>query len=518
MKFKAYIYILILLFTIACNKQETHWQTDVLVPIVTSEMTMANLLSSDNIIPNPDQSLSYIIEEKIDLLNADSIVDIQDTLAVDIFNVPFTFKIPPGQKVIKKVNTSVINFGELELTKAITKRVKMKFFITNSITQPLLVRYELFSAKKDELIYVTEEKVEAPTDGGKVYEEKEVILDGYSIDFTGPNHDAVNTIYSQTTVWIHPDADTATITPTDTLMIISTFEEFVPEYAYGYLGSQSLSSHSAVAINTFDGVTSGSFDLNSVNASIDIYNYLGVDLSMEIKKIATKNTLTNTSIELNHSIIGSSLNFSRGIESGDMDYPVYPNRYLYDISNSNLDEMIEIMPDSFIIEVDGIINPLGNISAGNDFIYFDHGLDAKVKLEIPLNLSVSNMIIEDTTSINFTDEGIMAGFLNINFENKFPFDLNIQFYILNSSNSIIDSVFYGGTLITAGEINQFGIVEKSSKSILKVKLTESVLSAMRNNDRMLLRAKVNSVNQIKYELYQDYGLKVKVIGDFEYEM
>ena len=506
------------MFTLACNKKETTWQTDMLLPIVTSEMTMDNLLSSDNIVANPDQTLSYIFEEEIDLMGVDSIVDIQDTLAVDIFNVPFTFKIPPGQKVIKKINTSVLNFGDLELTKATTKKVRMKFYVTNSITQPLLVRYELFSAKKNELIYVTEEKVEAPTDGGKTYEEKEVILDGYDIDFTGPNHNAVNTIYSQTTVWIHPDADTATITPSDTLMIISTFEEFVPSYAFGYLGSQALSSSASIAINVFSNIVSGAFDLNNVNASIDIYNYLGVDLSMEIKKISSKNSSTNTIVDLSHSIIGSSLNFSRGIESGDIDYPVYPNRYLYDISNSNLDEMIEIMPDSFIIDVDGVINPLGNISAGNDFIYFDKGLDAKVKFEIPLMFSASNLIIEDTTQINFSDEGILGGFLNINFENHFPFDLNIQFYILNSTNDIIDSVFYNSTLIKAGEVNQYGIVENSSKSTLKMELKENMLSAMRNNDRMLLRANINSLNQHKYKLYQNYGLKVKVIGDFEYEM
>ena len=509
---------MIALSMLSCKKKETHWRTDVLVPILKTEMGLDDIFGAENIASNADQSVSIVIEEDLNILSVDSVIDINDTVSVDIFNVPFTFTIPPGQKVIEKQTISKIDFGAMELTKARAKTANMKFYVTNSIKQPLLVKYELFSATQSGAIYEVEERVEAATDGQYSFAVKEIVLDDYDIDLSGPNHNAINTIYAKTTVWIHPNGDTATVSPTDTVKIVSTFEKFVPDYAYGYLGTQQLSAKSSSAIGVFNNFKSGSFDLENVNAYIDVNNNLGVDVTVELTEIYTKNFSTNTLVNLNHSIVGSSLNIERASESGIEDFPVWAKHYKYDISNSNLDNMLEIMPDSFFISVAGEINPLGNISAGNDFIYFDYGLNAKVKIEIPLNFSATDMVFEDITKLVFDDESVISGALNLFMENGYPFDLDIQFYIIDENNNVVDSLFSSKNTVVAADVDQYDIVKSPKESILKVSLSPQLLINLKQNSNMLIRAKFNSSAHKNFTLYQDYSLNIKIVGDFEYEI
>ncbi len=513
-----FLLILLIIGFSSCNKEETHWQSDVLIPILSSEMGVDDIFGTENVVSNPDQSMSLVISEDVQLLRTDSVIEIDDTLAVDVFNVPFTFTIPPGQKVIEKQTESKIDFGDMELTMAKAKNAKLKFYVTNSIKQPLLVRYTLYSAIKDGAIYQVEERVEAATDSQNSFVIKEINLDDYYIDLSGPNHNNYNTIYALTTVWIHPDGDTAIVKPTDTVLIVSTFDEFEPSYAYGYLGSQQLEAYSVSAINAFGNFVSGTFDLNNINASIDVYNYLGVDLSLEIIKFASKNNESNTVINLNHPIVGSILNIDRASESGNDDYPVWAKHYSYDISNSNLDNMVEIMPDSFMLEVKGVLNPLGNISAGNDFIYFDKGVEAKVKMEIPLNFSANNLIIEDISNINFDEESVKGGFLNVFMENAYPFNLDVQFYIIDEIGIVVDSLFKENTVIESAVVDNQGYVVQNTKTKLKVKLTDELLEILRNNERMLIHANINSLQNKKYILFEYHKLSIKIVGDFVYEI
>lgn len=485
--------------------------------MISSRLDVSDIFGDTNVTANPDQSWSLIVEQKLELLQTDSVVQLNDTLAVDIFNLPFTFKIPPGQKVIEKQNTSRIDFGVMELTHARPHTAKMKFYVTNTIEQPLFVEYKLYSAIKDGVVYEVTEDVPAATDTSNAYVIKTINLDGYDIDLTGPNGDDFNTLYAITTVWIHPDGDTAIVGPTDSVIIISTFEEFGPEYARGYLGSQSFNDQSSSAINVFGDFKSGTFDLQNVKAGIDIFNFLGTDLSLEINSISTKKNSPPIEEVLNHPIIGSSLNIDRGAESNIPEYPVYPKHYYYDISNSNLDKMIEIMPDSLLFNISAIMNPLGNISSGNDFIYFSKGLEASIKLDIPLNFSANNLVIEDYSSFSFDSEKVNGGVLNIYLDNLFPFDLDVQFYLLDEQNQIIDSLITDNISILAGIPNN-GIVQKGTQSEVQIILTESLINNLLQSKQMLIRAKINSAQNQAFQLYEHYGLDIKIVGDFEYEI
>jgi len=450
------------------------------------------------------------------MLQTNNVVNLDDTISKDIFTLPFTFTIPPGQKVIEKQNITPLNFKGMELNLARASVAKMKFYVTNTIKERLLVKYSLYSASKDGVIYEIETDVPAANDTANAYIVKTIDIDGYNIDLTGPQHNTYNTIYATTTVWVHPDGDTAIVAPTDSVIIISTFDEFQPEYARGYIGTDHFHDRGSSALKVFGNFKSGSFDLQNVKAFLDIDNYVGADFSLIINDFSTKNNNSNTTISLDNPIIGSAINIIRASESNMPTYPVYPKSYPFDLSNSNVDKMIEIMPDSLIYDITADLNPLGNISSGNDFIYFDKGLQAILKLDIPLNFSSDNLIIEDYSSLNFDSENINFGMINIYLENMFPFSVNIQFYLLDDQNDIMDSLLLGNTLVPSGIIGNADVVNQASSSKLEVKLDDKLINSLKLSHRMLIRANINSEQNQSYKLYEHYGMDIKMVGDLSY--
>lgn len=499
----------------SCQKQ-AHWDTQVITPLVNSRLDVGDIFGDTNVQVNADQSWSVVVQQKIDMLQNNNVVDLDDTISKDIFTLPFTFTIPPGQKVIEKQNITPLNFNGMELNLARASVAKMKFYVTNTIEQRLLVKYTLHSATKDGLVYEIETDVPAANDTANAYVVKTIDLDGYNIDLSGPQQNTFNTIYATTTVWVHPDGDTAVVTPTDSVIIISTFDKFEPDYARGYIGSDNFHERGASALHVFDNFKSGSFDLQNVNAVLDIDNYVGADFSLIINDFSTKNNNSNTTVSLDNPIIGSAINIVRAAESNIPTYPVYSKNYTFDLSNSNIDKMIEVMPDSLIYDITADLNPLGNISSGNDFIYFDKGLQAILNLDIPLNFSSDNLLIEDYSNLNFDNENINFGMINIYLDNSFPFSVNIQFYLLDDNNVISDSLLLETGLVPAANIDANGFVISPKSTKLEIKVDDNLMNSMKISNRMLIRANINSEQNKSYKLYESYGMDIKMVGDLSY--
>ena len=67
-----------LLFSCKRDKQ-TSWETDMLTPIVKSQLTVSDLLQSDNITENPDSSLKIVYSSELFRMNTDSFVSLPDS-------------------------------------------------------------------------------------------------------------------------------------------------------------------------------------------------------------------------------------------------------------------------------------------------------------------------------------------------------------------------------------------------------------------------------------------------------
>ena len=511
--------LLITLGFSSCRKdRDLRWDSDLLLPIMHSSLDVWDIFGDTNVVDNPDQSLTVLIEEKVDMLDPDQVIEVHDTLAIDVFNIPLFLLYYPGDKLIEQQSSVTMDLADMELTYARARKASMKFYVTNTVQQPLRVKYELLSSEKNGAPFEVIEDVPAATASGPSYTIKTINLDGYNMDMTGDGSQ-VNTVVSRTTVWLHPNADSIWITPADTVLIISTFEELKIDYARGYFGQKEYVGNGSSAINVFGDFKAGSFDLDRVNAELKISNYAGIDATMSLDKLSTYNNTTQKEVLLNDPIIGKTLNIMRAKENGPTLDDVKPTLNSYLLENSNLDELVENMADSMFFELSALINPLGNVSSGNDFMYFEKGIEASIALEIPLNFSAKGLRIEDYSTMNFEDDGkLKSGELIVYADNMYPFDLDIQFYILDGNKKIVDSLFTEKSHISSGIVDTQGYVKMPSKNVLKITLTPDKISLLRKYTDLLIRAEVNSAEHRSFQLYENQNLDIRIVGDVKYEM
>lgn len=516
------IFIISLLMGMSsCRKlaSDLGWNTDLKAPIIHSSLGVDDIFVDSLLVQNPDQSWKLVLDQKIVAFDNNSLIEVHDTLSQDIFSIPIYFKVPPGQKVLEQTSVYEMELGDVELTTSRARDAELKFLVTNTITQPLLVEYEVVSSQKNGKTFKVTDSVPAATAQGPSKMIKTINLSYYDMDFTGPNHDRTNMVISKTTVSIHPNADTVWVNPSDSIIITSIFNKLDIDFAYGYFGQSTEIVSDSSNLSTFNNFKQGAFNLAATTAELRINNYLGADIQMQIQDILSINSEKGTTVALNDPIIGKNINILRGSLTGDTSNPVKPSKYVFPIHHSNIPSMLSNQPDMLAYKMRYQLNPLGNISGGNDFIYADKSIEGIIHMEIPLNVSMNNLVIQNNSSFNFDKENkIKGGDMIISVDNLFPFDVAVQFYILDNQNNIVDSLLHDKIKAPHGIMDAQGYVRKPVHSDLVIKMNEDMLRKMRENDQMLISAKIDSDGAGNRQLYQHYNMDVKIILDANYDL
>lgn len=515
-----WLFIFTLFVIASCSKfaTDTHWNMDLKAPLIYSRLDLKDIFGDTLAIYNPDQSVTLVLNQPITAIDNNSLIEVNDTLSNDIVSIPFSFWVMPNQKVINKSGVYHLELGDVELKSAKAKTAFLFFKVKNTIKQPLLVRYEVTSSEKDGITFFVFEDVPAADANGPSVTEKFIDLAGYTMDFTGANHNLSNMVLSNTTIWIHPDADSVYITPKDTISVLSIFDKLEIENVTGYFGQINETVKDSSSLNTFSVFKSGSFHLSNVKASLDITNGLGVDVQMRINEISSGNSKLSNSIPLQHDIIGKNLNLTRASLSGNSFFPVNESIYSYDLTGSNLLKIIENQPDRLGYNINYKINPLGNISGGNDFIYSNYSLKGNIHLEIPLKVRLDSLVIQQTTSINTVQiEEINSGRLVIITDNLFPFDVELQFYVLDSAKNIIDSLIGGNVISHRGVMDNQGFVLLPTTDQFVIPISSDKIQLLQTHKDILVSAKAQSQHIGNVQLFENYGIDIKVIMEANYE-
>lgn len=518
-----FLYLMLLGIISSCNKlpSNLNWDVDVKIPVLKSKLDISDIFYDKVVVVKPDQSVSLVFSQVISAVDNNNLVEIYDTLANDIFNIPWNIGLhfPPGQEVINDTTFYRLDIEDVEIRKARAKTAYLMFYVTNTFTQPLKIQYTVVSSSKNGQPFVVVDDVPAADINGPAKVVKTIDLSGYNMDFTGMNHLQSNMVISNTRVWIHPDADTIIVTNKDSIIVTTVFEKLEMDYAEGYFGKLSQRVQDTSSLSTFSTLKSGLFDLNNVNASLDITNKLGMDVQMKINSISSINTRTGATIPLQHDIVNKRLNLLRAVQTFDPLNPVLGTHYHYDLSQSNIVEMIENQPDKLNYNVDYNLNPLGDISGGNDFVFSDHSISGIISMEVPLNVRFDNLVIEENTPISFDDnKKINSCMLLVLIENLFPFDVDIQFYLINENNLIVDSLISGNKTARQGIVGLSGFVQVPTHDEIKIPLSPSKLDLLRNTKTILVRAKLNSGSTSKVQLWDHYCIDIKVIAEADYEI
>jgi hypothetical protein len=94
-----------------------------------------------------------------------------------------------------------------------------------------------------------------------------------------------------------------------------------------------------------------------------------------------------------------------------------------------LDELLEIAPSGFDLDLGISLNPFGNISLGNDFAFYDHNLSMILSGEVPLNFGLGRLHLKDSVNYAFEiaeeDTGLLSRLntaqIKVQLNNGYPF-------------------------------------------------------------------------------------------------
>jgi hypothetical protein len=524
------IYILyILLLLASCNKENEHpqWDIAVLGPIAQANLGMENLFGDSSIVSTSDGALILHYDTVYSEFELDSIYQIADTtIPTVVLFPPIPSTITPGQAFYSQNNNVVLGAGDVDLKFAIIDSGLIRLEIKNTLQSKINFLYTIPRALKNGIPFSVYASVDSASKTDPKYFSGVYDFSGYEVDLTGSTGNQVNTITYDIVARADSGGVPFVINANDTVVNLkTTLIDIQPYFVRGYL-----SQNETQQVNLLDSafgqiIKNGTVELDSIQLNFDIINYIGADAQGFVSYFRSDNTRTGNSLDLiAPGFINQYLNFNRASINSALTDSLVPTTYSVqlDHTNSNVRELMENLPDRFSYDIKLFLNPLGNISGSNDFIYRDRLVDTRVQIKMPLRFAFDQLIMADTldftiaNATNFDPVGTTT--LTLLADNGFPFDLNLQMFLLDSTNTIVDSMFVPDYIAAAPyDVNYKAT--GSTRTEIKIPIDEERKQKILTVKRVGIRLKFDTPDYPQFiQLYSSYRLYLKLIADGIYTL
>lgn len=450
-KILAFVAIVFMFFS--CKK-ETSWDIDAAIPIAQSHLNISNFFGDSIFKADPLGLVHLDYTKQILNLTMDSLVKLPDTTLSIGYTSFFNSSLSPGDLIYtnssspsnQEVTFDVQN--GVELNKAIVKSGFLKIEYLNTYSQPVNFVYNINSATLWGNMFYVNQIISGGSISNPTHLVKYYSLANYDINLTGLALNKVNTLVQTYTIKTDVSGLPAVLAIGEGLNIKLSFLDVIPEYVQGYFGQQSLSfGPDSTLLGLLNNFSVQNFKLTQSAINFSILNEFGVEFSSSITNLKSIKLNPYNTVALNTGSMLQSININRAGKTNVPSNPVFP--YIKQISlnntNTNLNPFLENIPNYLSYYVKAKLNPLGNVSAGNDFAYYGHGLKVIANVDIPLSLSadyfklinyakVDLINLKELQNVNYCDILVQA-------KNNYPFTTKIQGYLMDENNNITDSLF-----------------------------------------------------------------------------
>lgn len=507
---------LVMVFFGCSRNEQTSWSTQAVFPVAYGSFGLESLVPDSLIQADDDGLLHLIIEQSLTDFDLDSLVKIPDTTVVKSFVVdiaPFvSIPVEPGVSVPFPNEDFILETDLAELREIVIKSGSIEFEVQNFIGGQLAVTFEMPGVTLDGESFKIDEIILAGTGDAPSTIGGSLDLTGYHFDLTGGTGFGFNVLESNLTVEVDPNTtETVTVFDQDSIAISISFVDPIVHYARGYFGQHEYTISDPIDFGGFEGISATALDIETVDFSLEIENYVGMDAQIQINKLKAINVSNLQSVELEHDQIGQPINLTRAQDIGGSVSPTFAS-FSMDETNSNIDEFIEVIPEMLDMDVAVIINPLGDVSGGNDFIYTDQALSAILKADIPLCLSVENLVLTDTLAITVEEVLDAHGEIAVYITNHLPFGAELTLSIIDENGELLAPVIELGILNAAMDD---GSSITPTESVIIANLGRAQMNLLVPENRLLLELTFNSYGNELVKLRGNQVLDVKVVANVE---
>ncbi len=516
-----YFITLILLFASCKRDEPTRWDANELFPLATANLSLSNLINDSLISTDEDGLIHFSLNESLTDFDIDSLVRIPDTSIVKSFSPPLLggpFELAPGTQVLTLQEDNEFAVNTAFLRRARIKEGTLLYQVRSYIDGQLSIEYKLPGVKLDGQALEIEGVTLAASDANPYLLDGEIDLSNYEFDFTGQNGDAFNTLYSQMNIEVDQNAtESAQVYGSDSIAIELHFVDPVVEYALGYFGHHTYNLQDTISFEAMQNIVSGGLDIGEIDLSLNIDNYVGTDAQIQINTLGSYNSLAENNVPLSNSSLENTINLTRAYDNNGIVEPTLFNIELDEV-NSNLDNFIENLPDELILDMVVEINPLGDVSAGNDFIYTNQPLQAVMEIDMPMCIRADELVLQDTLTISSEDIELNAdGELHIYAENAFPFEAHLQLEIVNKEGEVLEELFTSNTL-ASGIYSSVDYSTEAISSVLDIAISDETFENINSDNRFVLHITFDTTGEVLIKFQEEHYLDIKIVADIKAEI
>ncbi len=495
------------------------WDIDVLAPVLTTTLTLQDLVDDSLLVVNPDSSLKLLYINNFSNLVIDTLLSIPDTTVVNALSLPLSTTIQPGLDLITINTETRYALKDAQLVEAYVRSGQIVVEFQNAVNAGVTIDYAIPSATLNGTAFAITRNVAA---GASLTET--IDITGYHLDLRGLDGSSYNTLVTSFGGSTDVNGPPVQIVANQPFITVSnSFVDVVPQYARGYFGSPEISVENESANFDFlKKIIDGKLGLEEVKLSLSLENYIGADGQVEIQNITSVNPRTGVSIDLQHAVMGTPINITRASDAWIYSGNVTPTlkSYVFDNSNSNIRALIENLPHRLDYSLNFKLNPLGNISSGNDFFYYENNIKTNLKLEVPMTFYSDHLTLSDTLDFN-ADAGragsrVNSGGFRIIADNSFPLSATMTLILIDENNVAIDSLYSLNNIAAPALDGNFKSIG-SLVSTLDVPISSTTADKLTNTNRINIKIVFDTPQAPQLlKIYDHYKMDIKIIADFNY--
>jgi len=451
------------------------------------------------------------------LIDTSDAIDLRVTLdKLDPVSATAVF---PAQDLFNETATAKIFPPSALLTSVHVKEGRIFMDALSTIDDSINLTYRLPGASNNGNILEFLEIIPAAAAGSSVNAYREIPVENYTLDLTGlPDTTGVfNTFYTIFRGGIDSTGRLINLSLDDSVYVQTGIKDLIADRGYGFLGFDTINSEERVAFDAFRDVLGGDFQLDDVQMSLDIENYIGAEFDFRINDVKSFALGQTTSLVWNQ--LGFDFSINRAFENSPGAEPT-PGTLSIPLNNtnSNIQDLIETLPDTFSLKLNAFMNKGKSASDFSQFLNTNYGIDAWLNATVPLNLAIENLLFRDTIPFNFDDfdrgNQLNSGSLKVIASNHYPFAADLKIYIVEDNNFVSDTLFSNQS-IAAAIISNDGNVIEAKESQVEIILEPAVFDKFRATQSLVIEVQFNTPsypNMVKINS-RDY-IDISLVGDF----
>ena len=289
------------------------------------------------------------------------------------------------------------------------------------------------------------------------------------------------------------------------------FDVVVFDYVEGYFGSEVFDiKGDFIAIGVLDNWVSGGLSFEDPKVKVFVENAFGFPVRSIFNTMQVVTT-TGEMLDMESDIIDNNVDFA---------YPkldelgvVKVTEFSFTKDNSNIVDLFKEKVRKVTYDIDAGANPDMDESIVG-FVNKDSYFLVSVDVELPLEGTVNNLILQDTIDLDLAElaDVTSAEFKSV-IANDFPADITLQSYFYDDNNVLLDSLFKERLSLPAATVDpSTGKAILGEEIITFENFEEGRFDKLKNGKKVLVNIKINTEQASSGPLwiYNDYGIRFKV--------